>query len=102
MKTGCHRRFLRWIPSARQSGIVVATIQIYSSIGDTKMDKLEFNIGISLFVVGAIIFLLAPSGLLASFRTDDLSLTGLFIESIGIVSILVVHFRDKIVGLYLE
>ena len=62
------------------------------------MNNLELNISVSIFITGAALFLLAPSGILSSFNTDEMHMTALMIESLGLTTALVVFFREKITG----
>ena len=66
------------------------------------MNNLNINIPVSIFLVGAVLFLLAPLGLFSSFSTNDIYTTGLFIESIGVTTGFVVIYRDKITELFME
>ena len=63
------------------------------------MDKLDFNISLMIFALGAGLFLIAPLGLLGKAFTNDLYLMALSLQSIGVVTALVVFFRDEIVNL---
>ena len=66
------------------------------------MNSINFNIPVMIFVFGAVVFLLAPLGLFSSFSTNNLYITGLLIESIGVTTALVIFYRDKIADLYLD
>ena len=63
------------------------------------MDKLDFNIGLFVFIIGATLFVLAPLDLFGAVRTVDISLLALSLESVGVVLGLVVFFRKAIVEL---
>ena len=59
------------------------------------MKKLELNIPMSIFISGAALFLLAPSGLFSSFNANDLHKTALLIEAIGVTTAFVVYYRES-------
>ncbi|MFT5350074.1 MAG: hypothetical protein ACI909_001660 [Planctomycetota bacterium] len=59
------------------------------------MNKLELNISVSIFIIGAALFLLAPSGVFSSVNTDEIHMTALLIESIGVTTATVVFLREK-------
>ena len=60
------------------------------------MNNLELNIPVSIFIAGAILFLLAPSGLFSSFNASEIHKTALLIESIGVTTAFIVYCRDKV------
>lgn len=60
------------------------------------MNNLELNIPISIFIAGAALFLLAPSGLLSSFNASDVHKTALVLESIGVTAAFMVFYRGKL------
>ena len=59
------------------------------------MNNLNLNIPLSIFSVGAILFLLAPSRLFVSSISHEIFMTGLLIEMIGITTGLIVFYRYK-------
>ena len=63
------------------------------------MDKLDFNISLMIFALGAGLFVVAPLGLFGKALTNDFYLMALSLQSIGVVTALVVFFRDEIVNL---
>lgn len=66
------------------------------------MNNLNFNIPVSIFILGAILFLLAPLGLFSSFNANQIYMAALLIESIGVTTALVVFYRDKITQMLIE
>jgi hypothetical protein len=60
------------------------------------MNNLELNIPLSIFISGAALFLLAPSGLFSSFSANEIHKIALMIESIGITTAFIVFCRDTI------
>ena len=60
------------------------------------MNNLNLNIPLSIFLAGAILFLLAPLELFDSYTTHEIFMTGLLIELIGITAGLIVFYRYKI------
>ncbi len=66
------------------------------------MNNLNLNIPLSIFSIGAILFLLAPSRLFISNSTHEIFMTGLLIELIGITAGLIVYYRYRITEKYLK
>ncbi len=66
------------------------------------MNNLNFNIPVIIFIVGAILFLLAPLGWLSSFSSNETYMAALFIETIGVTTALVVYYRDKLFDVFVE
>lgn len=66
------------------------------------MNTLNFNIPVSIFIAGAILFLLAPLGLFSSFGTNNMYITGLFIESIGVTTALIIFYREKLNAFFMD
>ena len=66
------------------------------------MNKLNFNIPVMIFIVGAVLFLIAPFGLFKTFSSNDIYLAALLIESIGVTASVVVFYRDKITAVLLD
>ena len=60
------------------------------------MNNLELNIPILIFIAGAALYLLAPSGLFSAFSANEIHKTALLMESIGVTTAFVVFYRDKI------
>lgn len=60
------------------------------------MKNLNLNIALTIFSVGAILFLLAPLKLFDSLTTQEIFITGLLIELVGITAGLIVFYRNKI------
>ena len=60
------------------------------------MNNLNLNIPVSIFLVGVILFLFAPLGLFSSYTIQEISMAGLLIELVGIISGLIVFYRYKI------
>lgn len=60
------------------------------------MNNLDFNIPVLIFIAGAILFLLAPVGLIPAFNTNQLYFAALLTESIGVTVAFVVYFREKL------
>lgn len=55
-----------------------------------------------IFIIGAVLFLIAPLGLFKSFSSNDIYLVALIIESIGVTASVVVFYRDKLTAILLE
>ena len=66
------------------------------------MKNVNLNIPVSIFVLGAILFLIAPLGLFPSFTANQIYLASLLVESTGITVGFVMYFRDKITQMYLD
>ena len=66
------------------------------------MNKLNLNIPVVIFIIGAVLFLLAPLGLFSSFGVNNMYIAGLLVESIGVTTALVIFYRDKINDFYLD
>ena len=60
------------------------------------MKNLNLNIALTIFSVGAILFLLAPLKLFDSYTVHEIFMTGLLIELVGITAGLIVFYRNKI------
>ena len=60
------------------------------------MNILELNISVLIFIAGAALFLIAPSGLFSLFNANEIHQTALLIESIGVTTAFIVFCRDKI------
>ncbi len=65
------------------------------------MDKLDFNISLAVFMLGAVLFFVVPMGSFSAAFTNDLYLLALCLESTGVVTALIVYFRDDIARLEL-
>ena len=65
------------------------------------MDKLDFNISLTVFMLGAALFFVIPMGSFSAAFTNDLYLLALCLESTGVVTALIVYFRDDIARLEL-
>jgi hypothetical protein len=66
------------------------------------MKDLNLNIPLSIFSVGAVLFLLAPSKLFITSISHEVFMSGLMIELIGITAGLVVFYRYKITEKYMK
>lgn len=66
------------------------------------MKNLNLNIPITVFLVGAILFLLAPLKLFDSYNVHEIFMTGLLIEFVGITAGLFMFYRQKITEKYLK
>lgn len=66
------------------------------------MNKLNLNLPLSIFSVGAILFLLAPSKLFITYTTHEIFISSLLIELLGIAAGLVAFYRYKITEKYLK
>jgi hypothetical protein len=66
------------------------------------MNNLNLNIPVSVFSVGVILFLFAPLGLTSQFTIQEISMTGLLIELLGIIAGLIVFYRYKVTEIYLK
>ena len=66
------------------------------------MNNLNLNIPVSVFSVGVILFLFAPLELLSSYTIQEISMTGLLIELLGIIAGLIVFYRYKVTEKYLK
>ncbi len=66
------------------------------------MNNLDFNIPVVIFITGAVLFLVAPLGLLPMLNTNQVYITALLFESIGVTVALLVFYRDKITAMYIE
>lgn len=62
----------------------------------------NFNVPVLISSVGAILFLITPLGLFSSFSINDIYITALLIQSIGIATALFVLYRNKITQKCLE
>jgi hypothetical protein len=60
------------------------------------MNNMNSNLPVIIFMLGAIVFLLAPLQVISSFSANDLYITGLLLESIGVAMSLVSFCSDKI------
>ena len=60
------------------------------------MNNLELNIPLSIFIAGAALFLIAPSGLFSSLSANEIHKAALLIESIGVSTAFIVFCRDII------
>ncbi len=60
------------------------------------MKKLELNIPLAIFIAGAALFLLAPSGLLSTFSANEVYKAALLIESIGVTTVFIVYYRESL------
>lgn len=58
------------------------------------MKNLEFDVSMSIFIAGAVLFLLASSGLVSAFNANDIHKTALTVESIGLTTAFIVYFRE--------
>ncbi len=65
------------------------------------MNKLDFNISLAVFMLGAALFVFVPLGSFSAAFTNDLYLFALCLESTGVVTALIVYFRDDIARLEL-
>ena len=59
------------------------------------MNNFELNIPVSIFIVGAILFLLAPLMSISSFSANEMHKLALVLESIGVSATAIVFFREK-------
>ena len=66
------------------------------------MNNLNLNIPVSVFSVGVMIFLFAPIESFTSYTVQEISMTGLFIELVGIMAGLFVFYRYKVTEKYLK
>ena len=66
------------------------------------MNNLNINVPLTIFLAGAILFLLAPLKLFDSYTISEIFTTGLFIEMVGITASLAVFYINKINGKTME
>lgn len=66
------------------------------------MNYLNLNIPLSVFSVGVIIFVLAPLEFFYSHTIQEISMAGLIIELVGIITGAVVLYRKKVTQECLE
>ena len=66
------------------------------------MNNLNLNIPVSVFAVGAMIFLSAPLEFFSSYTSQEISMTGLLIELVGIIAGSIVLYRHKVTQIILE
>lgn len=66
------------------------------------MNNLNLNIPISVFLVGAMLFLFAPIESFYAYSSQEISMAGLLIELVGISLGLIMFFRYKVTEMYLE
>ena len=66
------------------------------------MNNLNLNIPLSIISVGVMIFLFAPLGLTSQFTIQEISMSGLLIELIGIIVGSIVFYRYKVTEMYLK
>jgi len=66
------------------------------------MNNLNLNIALSVFSVGAMIFLFSPLEFFYAYSIQDIAMTGLLIELVGIIIGAIVFFRYKVTQMYLE
>ena len=59
------------------------------------MQKLHYNIPLFIFAAGAIIFLIAPSGLIPAFTTEGVAKLGLVTQCLGMTVALISLFKHK-------
>lgn len=59
------------------------------------MNKLHYNMPLTIFIIGAVVFLLAPLTMIPMLTTAELAMTGLFIEAMGIATGFVWFLREK-------
>lgn len=59
------------------------------------MNKLHYNLPLMIFIIGAVVFLLAPLTMVPMLNTPELAMTGLFIEAMGIATGFVWFLREK-------
>jgi hypothetical protein len=60
------------------------------------MYKLNLNIPLSVFLAGAVLFLLAPVLIFDSYTTNEIFITGIAMQVIGITASLIEYYRYKI------
>lgn len=66
------------------------------------MNNINLNIPLSIISVGIMLFLLAPAGLTSQFTIQEMSMTGLMIELLGIIAGSIALYRHKVTEMYLE
>ena len=60
------------------------------------MKHINLNLPLSIFVIGTVLFLLAPVISFASYSTDEIFITGIAIQLLGVIASLVVFYRYKV------
>ena len=66
------------------------------------MKIFNLNIPVSIFLVGAILFLFAPIESFSAYSSQEISMAGLLIELAGILLGLIMFYRHKVTEMYLE
>ncbi|MFT5395967.1 MAG: hypothetical protein ACI85N_001155 [Gammaproteobacteria bacterium] len=66
------------------------------------MNNLNLNIPLSIISVGVMLFLLAPVVLTSQFTIQEISMTGLMIELLGIIVGSIMFYRYKVTAMSLE
>lgn len=69
---------------------------LHKQMKENIMNKIDFNIPVLIFIVGAIMFLLAPLELFRIFNSNQLYLYALMVESLGVTMAFIVYFREKL------